>query len=490
MTKTFDDYLKENGEIGHIQSIVQSIVYVSGLPSLRPRELVVAEGGQRGIVQSLNGETAEILMLETANLTNGLSVARTNETFQIPVSDAILGRIVNPFGLPIDGAGPIEGERKLLPLFSEAPTFVQRAKVNRPLETGVAMVDLLVPIGYGQRELVIGDKKTGKSTFLLQTMTSEAKKGVICIYVSIGKRLSDAKQVETYLKKTGVMQNCVLLVASSADPATLIYLSAFSGMAIAEHFRDLGKDVIIIFDDLSNHAKFYREISLLSKRAPGRGSYPGNIFHLHASLLERAGQIQTADGKIVSITALPVAETLEGDITGYIQTNLMAITDGHIFFDIEEFRKGKRPAINPSLSVSRVGNQTKNALERTLASQIRETLAKYQRDLEIARFGVELPESTKAVIEQGEKIELIFHQDVETIMPRDLQLFSLGLLLNGYWTGKPAAIVKVDLIRLVQKYQKGDLQFMAKQINKATKLEDLVSIAKIYSGKIVEEMHV
>ena len=286
------------------------------------------------------------------------------------------------------------------------------------------------------------------------------------------------------------MQNCVLLVASSAEPATLIYLSAFSGMAIAEHFRDLGKDVIIIFDDLSNHAKFYREISLLSKRAPGRGSYPGNIFHLHASLLERAGQIQTADGKIVSITALPVAETLEGDITGYIQTNLMAITDGHIFFDIEEFRKGKRPAINPSLSVSRVGNQTKNALERTLASQIRETLAKYQRDLEIARFGVELPESTKAVIEQGEKIELIFHQDVETIMPRDLQLFSLGLLLNGYWTGKPAAIVKVDLIRLVQKYQKGDLQFMAKQINKATKLEDLVSIAKIYSGKIVEEMHV
>jgi len=412
--KNYEDYLNQIGEVGYIQSIVHSVVYVTGLPGVKPREVVIAKDGQRGIVQSILPNSVEVLMMETHGLVNNLPVARTGVDFEIPVSNEILGRVVDPFGQPIDGAGPIIGERVYRSIDSKAPGIIAREKVRAPLETGVSIVDLLVPVGYGQRELVIGDKKTGKTTFLLQTIASQAAKGMVCVYASIGKRQSDIKNVESYLRKTNAFQNTVIVAANAAASASIVYLAPFSACAIAEYFRDCGYNVIIVYDDLTNHAKFYREISLLSKRAPGRSSYPGDIFHLHAALLERAGNIKTSSGKAVSITALPVAETLEGDITGYIQTNLMAITDGHIFFDIDEFRKGKRPAINHALSVSRVGNQTKSPLERELSNILREALSAYQKDLEIARFGVELPENTKKEIDLGEKIEAVLNQDSDT----------------------------------------------------------------------------
>src|SRR4030042_2069578 len=248
--KTFDEYLKEVGEVGYIKSVVHSIVYVSGLPSLRLKEMIVAAGGQRGVVQSLLPDLAEVLMLDTHDLANDLAVARTNETFKIGVSESILGRIVNPFGLPIDGRGPVIGEKTMQPIDAVAPPIIQRQKVNKPLESGVTIVDLLVPIGYGQRELVIGDKKTGKSTFLLQAIATQARLGVTCVYVSIGKRQSDVKNIENYLAKAGVAKNCCLVVANSADPATMVYLAPFSGLAGAEFFRDSGRDVLIVFDDL------------------------------------------------------------------------------------------------------------------------------------------------------------------------------------------------------------------------------------------------
>ena len=488
--KTFDDYLKEVGEVGHIQSVVHSIVYVSGLPGAKPKEMVIASGGQRGIVQSLLPEAVEVLMLDTHNLVNNLAVTRTNETFKIPVSPGLLGRVVDPFCQPIDGAGPIVGEKALRIIEPAAPGIISRVRVATPLETGVSIVDLLVPLGYGQRELVIGDKKIGKTTFLMQTIASQSAKGVICVYVSIGKRQSDIKNVENYLRAANVLGNTCLVAASSANPATMIYLAPFSALAIAEFFRDSGRSVLIVFDDLTNHAKFYREISLLSKRTPGRASYPGDIFHLHAALLERAGNIKIASGQIVSITALPVAETLEGDLTGYIQTNLMAITDGHIFFDIDEFRKGKRPAINPSLSVSRVGNQTKTPLERTLAQMVRDALTKYQKDLEIARFGVELPETTRAEIGLGEKIEAIFNQDSETLIPRPLALILLGLLFAGFWKDKEASQVKVDLIKLTQGYWQGHLKEVEAAVQKVENIEALLAASRNFATKVTEALYV
>jgi F-type H+-transporting ATPase subunit alpha len=490
MANTFEEYLKETGEVGAVSSIMQSIVYASGLPGAKPREMILAEGGQRGIVQALDEGIAEVLMLDTNDLTSNLRITRTNETFTIPVGEGLLGRVVDPFGRSIDGAGPIPGEKLNQSIEPGAPGIDMRVRVNRPLETGVSMVDLLVPIGYGQRELVIGDKKTGKTTFLLQAMANQAAKGVICVYVSIGKRQNDAKSVENYLRKKGVLKSCIIISANSADAATMIYLAPYAGMAVAEYFRDSGKDVVIVFDDLTNHAKFYREISLLLQRAPGRSSYPGDIFHIHAALLERAGNIQVKNGPVVSITALPAAETLEGDITGYIQTNLMAITDGHIFFDIDEFRKGARPAINPGLSVSRVGNQTKKPIDRSFAQLVREDLSRYGRSLDIARFGVELPESTRREIEMGEKIGVIFNQDSEAIIPRSLQLIFLGLLFAGFWQSKNSNLVKVDVIKILQKHQKGQFREIEKEILAAKSPDELGGVVRKHTTKFTEALYV
>jgi F-type H+-transporting ATPase subunit alpha len=490
MEKNYKDYLKETGEVGSIQSIVHSIVYVSGLPGVRPKEVVIAEGGQKGIVQSLEADSAEILMLDTSNLVSNLSVTRTNETFTIPVGEGILGRVVDPFGRPLDGQGPVLGEKQNQPIEPAAPGINVRSRVTKPLETGVTMVDLLVPIGYGQRELVIGDRKTGKTTFLLQAMVDQVQSGVVCVYVSIGKRLDDLKSVEDYLRKKSAFENCVIVTASAADPATMVYLSPYTGMSIAEYFRDSGRNVLVVFDDLTNHAKFYRELSLLLKRTPGRSSYPGDIFHAHAALLERAGNIKLGSGKNVSISAMPVAETLEGDLAGYIQTNLMAITDGHIFFDIDEFRKGSRPAINPALSVSRVGNQTKEPIDKEFAKLIREDLTSYQRSLDIAKFGVELPEKTRSQIDRGEKIGTIFNQDAAAIVPRSLQLILLGLLLTGFWDGKGSSLVKVDVIKLIQKHQKGQLKELEEQVNRVKSSAQLTSLIKSSTKNVLEVLYV
>jgi len=490
MNEIYEEYLNKTGEVGAIASIVHSIVYVSGLPGVRPKEMVVVEGGQRGIVVSLEEDIAEIMMLDTYDLVNNLAVTRTQEIFTVQAGDGLLGRVIDPYARPIDGRGPTAGEKKKQTIDPPAPGIDKRAKVEAPLETGVTIVDLLIPIGYGQRELVIGDKKTGKSSFLLQTIANQAKKGIISIYISIGKRQDDVKAVENYLRKQNVMGSCVIVAASAADPATMVYLAPYTGLTIAEYFRDTGRSCIVIFDDLTNHAKFYREISLLLKRSPGRSSYPGDIFHAHAALLERAGNIRLPIGKNVSITAFPVAETLEGDLTGYIQTNLMAITDGHIFFDIDEFRKGVRPAINPSLSVSRVGNQTKQAVDRDYAQMVRDGLASYHRSLDIARFGVELPEKTRAQIDLGEKISVLFGQDASNLIPRGLQLILLGLLGSGYWNGKASSMVKVDTIKIIQKHLKGQFAKLEKEVEGAKSALEVNSMVKAATKEIFEALYV
>lgn len=484
----FKKYLEKTGEIGRVVALNHYLAYVSGLPTLKLGEMVISENKEKGLVHGLDKEVAEILMFDTGKLKVGQGIARTNIFFQIPVSPGLLGRIVNPLGQPIDGLGPIRGEKKYLSIKREAPGITQRIRVNKFLETGVTVVDLLIPIGYGQRELIIGDAKTGKTTFLLQILSNQAKKGVVSIYVGIGKETSAVKAVENYFKEAGVFDKTVMIITTPENPSTINYLAPFSGMTIAEYFRDRNEKVLIVFDDFTTHAKFYREISLLTKRLPGRSAYPGDIFHIQAALLERAGNIKTQENKEVNITALPVAETLENDLSGYIQTNLMAMTDGHIFFDINDFRKGKLPAINAPLSVSRVGNQTKKLLDQALADWIRKKMAGYQRVMEIAQFGGELSLESQKLLDLGKKLEILFSQGPKIIIPRPLQLFLFGLLLSGFWEDKPQNIMKTEIDTILKNYQQ-IFPELEKEIERIKNLEELKTFVKEITPKLKEILY-
>src|SRR3989338_6381857 len=349
--KDFTTYYKETAEIGYIQSIISSIFYVNGLPNARINEIVMTESGTIGIVKALLPELVEVMVFEGQTLVHNMKVVRTNEFFQVPASDKFLGRILDPFGIAQDHYGKIDSKTfTYRHIESPAPQISARVRITRPMHTGVMVVDILTPLGMGQRELILGDP-------------------------SVGKRKSDIKRIETYLQKMKVLEGTIIVGSSSSDPAPMIYLTPYSAMAMAEHFRDKGKDVLVVLDDLSTHAKFYRELSLLSRRPPGRQSYPGDIFHIQARIAERAGNIRLKNGKEVSITLMPIAETQEGDMSGYIQTNLMAMTDGHIFVDLAEQKKARHPAISFTLSVSRVGNQTRSKLEKEIARHLHQMLA-------------------------------------------------------------------------------------------------------------------
>lgn len=473
----FETYLEKTKEIGYVNSFSHSVAFVSGLPTLKLEETVITESGKKGIVQGLKRGLAEILMVDIKDLKIGERVARTGKKFEIGVCQELLGRIVNPLLQPIDGLGPIMGEKEWRQIKAEAPGFIERAVMKEPLETGVMIVDLLVPIASGQRELVIGDAKTGKTTFLLQAITSQAKKGTICIYVGIGKKDMAIKWVEEYLKKQGVFKKTIIVHTTPDDSPTLIYLAPYCGMTVAEYFRDKGKKVLIVFDDLTTHAKIWREISLLLKRMPGRDSYPGDIFHIQASLLERAGNIKI-NGKEISITALPVSETLENDLSGFIQTNLMAMTDGHIFFDVNEFRKGKRPAVNVFLSVTRVGNQTKSVIEREISGWIRKKMLEYQRVLELSQFGTELLIETQKTIEMGQRIELLFNQGSEILIPRELQLILVGLLICGFWENKSQREMKIEVVKILESQKNGKLPKLREGIENIKSLDHLQFLVK------------
>ena len=470
--ETFKEYLEKTGEIGYVNSLFHSIVLVSGLPGLKLGETIMTEKEERGLVYGLKKDVAEVLMLESDHLIIGQRVTRTGDFFSIYGGQGLLGRVVNPILKPLDGLGPIRGEKFKLAIEKTAPNIGQRLRIRRPLETGWMLVDILIPLGYGQRELIIGDSKTGKTVFLLDLLVNQAKKGKICIYVSIGKKAIDVKTVEEYLKEKEAIEHCVLIAGLPNQPPSLIFLAPLAGMTLAEYFRDQGKDVVLVLDDMTTHAKIYREISLLLKRSPGRNAYPGDIFHIHAALLERGGNIKVKNRE-VSITVFPVAETIENDISGYIQTNLLSMTDGHIFFDIDEFRKGKRPAINAFLSVSRVGKQTRTILEQSLAVWLQLRLNEHKRFLEMVQFGVELPKKTREIINLGEKIEIILHQLAGNPRPRWFQVFIIGLLRAGFWTEKPFGKVKADFENIFNLFQKGAFSELEKEMEKLRSLKEL-----------------
>jgi F-type H+-transporting ATPase subunit alpha len=398
----------------------------------------------------------------------------------MPVTQDYLGRIISPFGIVLDEHGPISQIQSKYPIDPRAPGINARNRVREPLETGVIAVDMQVPIGKGQREMIMGDQKTGKTTFALQTISNQVSNGAICVYVSIGKKKSDLKFVVKSLTDMGALKSCVIVAAVASDPAPLIYLAPFSGMSIAEYFRDLGREVLVVFDDLTTHSKFYRETSLITRRTPGRQSYPGDIFHLHARLVERAGNFKMQNGKTVPITLLPIAETLEGDLAGYIQTNLMAMTDGHVFFDVAEAKKGRHPAVSFTLSVSRVGNQTKTPLERELSAAITEKLAAYRKAEEVSRFGVELTTQTLQALDQGEKLIALFDQDSQIIIPKGLQLVYLGLFFGGAWDKKSPKEVRVEKIRLLGEYLQGKYGNLPVEAKLSKSVKELVTQVNSY----------
>ena len=428
--KNFNYYLEYTQEIGYVEKTTSAIVHASGLPDAKPGEIVISETEKLGQVLSLSDDFLEILMFSYSPPQTGEKLARTNEFLKIPVGFELLGQIIDPLGNSLEASKIMQKPEKLMPIYKTPSGILARRTITRHLETGVAAVDLVLPLGFGQRELVIGDRKTGKTNFLLQSVLTQAKQGNICVYAAIGKRMLNVKALKEFFDKYGILKNIVIVVSGSEYSAGIIHLTPYSAMTIAEYFRDQGKDVLLVLDDLSTHAKFYREISLLGKRFPGRNSYPGDIFFTHASLLERAGNFATNYGE-KAITCLPVVETAEGDLSGYIQTNLMSMTDGHLYFDSNLFAKGRRPAINPFLSVTRVGRQTQSNVKRQITREILSFLTLFEKMQNFIHFGADLSETTKVTLSFGERITKFFGQKPATSIPINIQILLFCLLWNN-----------------------------------------------------------
>lgn len=441
----FDKYLDQYGEVGFAGKLFQSVVELSGLPSVRLGEMVMFETGQLGQVVALKEGGVEVLVLSKDTIRVGTRVTRTGRKLTVPVEEKILAHTVDVLGRVITGTAltASEGERAI---DVEPSGISSRVKVNKPMYSGVILVDLMIPLGMGQRELIVGDRKTGKSHLLLQSAVTQAKLGRVVIYAAIAKKKMEVKRIEAFLKEKGVWENSVVVAASSQDSPGEIFLSPYTAMTIAEFFRDRGRDVLLILDDLTAHAIFYRELSLISRKFPGRDSYPGDIFYAHSKLLERAGNF-AVNGKEVSITCLPIAETVQGDITGYIQTNLMSMTDGHVFFDGELYFKGRRPAINPFVSVTRVGHQTQTNLAREAGRALLDLLSSYERTQSFLKFGAELGESSRQILTMGERALQFFDQPIDVVVPYSLQLVLFALLLSGMWAGK-------DMSKALTAYEK------------------------------------
>lgn len=427
----FTQCLEENKEVGFVEKIIPPIVYIKGLPDAKVWEVVYFETGYLGVITSLADEYVEIMVFTDKGITVGEKVSRAGEILQVPVGDNLLGQIVNPLCVPMQEGLIIPNllEKRII---DTPPLGInRRERVTEPLETGVSMVDFLIPLGKGQRELVIGDRNIGKTTFVLQAILSQIKKGSICIYAAIGKKKHSIKAVEEFFNKYKARDKAVIIASSSSDPIGFIYITPYAAMTVAEYFRDQGKDVLLILDDLTDHAKFYRELSLLSRKFPGRDAYPGDVFYTHARLLERAGNFKIDDNKSASITCLVVAETVEGDMSGYIQTNLMSITDGHIFFDQDLYKRGKRPAINHFLSVTRVGRQTQSTVRWGINRELSSFLILHNKTERFIHFGAEVNEGIKATLLMGDRVNFFFDQSMEEILELNIQILIFGLIWSG-----------------------------------------------------------
>jgi len=396
-------------EVGTVIEVGDSIARVYGLSSVEMGELVQFPNGLFGIAFNLEEDNVGVVVLGTdADIKEGAIVRRTNRIVSVPVGDGVIGRVVNPLGQPLDDKGPVNTTRPR-PIETQAPTVVQRQAVGQPLQTGIKAIDGLVPIGKGQRELIIGDRQTGKTALAIDAIINQKGKNVICIYVAIGQKNSTVASVAQTLEKHGAMDYTTIVVVSAAEPAALKWIAPFAGCAMAEYFMYQSKDVLIIYDDLTRHAQAYREVSLLLRRPPGREAYPGDIFFLHSRLLERAAKLSDEKGG-GSITALPIIETQAGDVSAYIPTNVISITDGQIYLQNELFFQGIRPAVDVGISVSRVGSSAQTKAMKAVAGRLKLDLAQYRELAAFSKLASDLDKATQAQLNRGDKMTAILVQ--------------------------------------------------------------------------------
>lgn len=417
--------------VGTVLDVGDGIARISGLGQVQAQEMVTFADGTIGVVLNLEEDTVGAMILGgNEGIKQGQTVTATGKILEVPVGEGIVGRVINALGQPIDGKGNIASD-KTYPVERIAPGVITRQSVNTPLQTGIKAIDAMIPIGRGQRELIIGDRQTGKTAIAVDTIINQQGQNVLCIYVAIGQKESKVARIVSKLEAAGAMTYTTVVVAGASDPAALSFLAPYSGCAMGEYFMDNGKDVLIIYDDLSKHAWAYRQISLLLRRPPGREAYPGDIFYAHSRLLERAAKLNKDFGG-GSLTALPIIETQAGDSSAYIPTNVISITDGQIYLESDLFYQGVRPAVNAGLSVSRVGSAAQTKAMKKVAGKIRLALAQYRELAAFAQFGSDLDDATRQQIERGKRITEVLKQGQYRPMAVPNQVAILYAVNNGY----------------------------------------------------------
>jgi F-type H+-transporting ATPase subunit alpha len=438
--ESFDAPL-ETADIGTVISVGDGIARLSGLANVMATELLEFPGGILGMALNLEiGSVGAVIMGDYEHIEEGDTVKSTGRIASVPVGDALIGRVVNAIGEPIDGKGPIENA-VYYPIDKIAPGVIARANVDTPVQTGIKAIDAMTPVGRGQRQLIIGDRQTGKTAIGIDTIINQKGKDLICIYVAIGQRQGQVAQVVGTLEKHGAMDHTIVVVAGAAEPAPLQYIAPYSGCAMGEFFMENGKEALIIYDDLSKHAWAYRQISLLLRRPPGREAYPGDLFYLHSRLLERAAKFSEANGG-GSLTALPIIETLAGDVSAYVPTNVISITDGQIYLESDLFYAGQRPAVNAGLSVSRVGGDAQTKAMKKVAGQLRLELAQFRELAAFAQFGSDLDKSTREQLERGLRLTELLKQPQYNPLELDEQVISIYALTKGFGRDVPVADIQ------------------------------------------------
>ncbi len=450
---TYEHYLEKSGEYADVTEVNYPVVSARGLPGARLNEMVAFESGEHGEIFVLEEDCVKILLLSRHIVKVGTRVTRCGDFLKVPVGSELLGAVIDPLGKPLSETASGGTPTALRELYVPPPPIYERMRIKTQILTGVSIVDILIPLGQGQRQLVLGDRKTGKSSFAYVAAKNQAKSGTIVVIAAIGKKRSDIKALHEDVQREGIAKNTVIVATSSDESPTLIFLTPYAAMTIAEYFRDQGRNVLLVLDDLSIHARFYREISLISGGFPGRDSYPGDVFWRYATLLERAGNFRHGTGE-VAITCLPIMETVEGDLNSYMTTNIMGMTDGYIYFDAKAFVNGRRPPIDIHTSVTRVGRQTQSKLKREMTAEVMRFLTEYENAENYSQFGGELSPKVKHVLAKGRAFYTFFDQPSSLTLTEEVQLILFGLIWINLFNEFKGA--KIDAVRrkLVTSFEK------------------------------------
>ncbi len=470
--KYYDNAIRQD-ETGTVLMVGDGIARASGLINCMAGELLEFENGSFGMAQNLEENSVSIVLFGSdEEIGEGQTVKRTGKVVSVPVGEAMIGRVVNALGQPIDGEGPITTE-EFRPIESRAPGIIERQPVKEPLQTGIKAIDSMIPIGRGQRELIIGDRQTGKTTLAADTIINQKGEGVICIYVAIGQKRSTVASLVETLRKNGAMEYTIVVAATASETSPLQYIAPYSGCAMGEYFMSQGKHVLIIYDDLSKHAVAYRALSLLIRRPPGREAFPGDVFYLHSRLLERAAKMDEAHGG-GSLTALPIIETQAGDVSAYIPTNVISITDGQIFLETELFHSGVMPAVNPGISVSRVGGNAQIKAMKKVAGTLKLIYSQYRELQSFAQFGSDLDADTKARLAQGARIVEVLKQGQNEPVPVEKQVAILYAVTKG--------VLDAVAVEDVRSYEAGLFTYLDTDAEGAAAMQEIRS-----TGALSEE---